>query len=149
MRYLLITLLVTLGWTCSKDQPNFMKGDFFIYGVYHGYCAGECVTLFKLTSTNLYMDDLARLDPDNLKFQETPLPDSSYQKALVLWEDFPEAMWEEPERLGMPDAHDQGGYFIRIKEGNKERDWYIDTVLERLPDYVQEYIGKAQSITLP
>lgn len=138
-----------LFMTCAKDSMGLDEGDFFIFGTYHGFCRGECVTLYRLVDGKLYLDDMERLDPEKLIFQSQSLPDSSYQKALSIWKKFPEGMLEEPERIGIPDAHDQGGYFIRLRQNGEERDWYIDTVLERLPDYVQQFITYMNQVSLP
>lgn len=149
MNRILCFLFLMAGLACSKDEMSLGKGEYFIFGIYHGFCASECVTLYKLEDDKLYIDAMNRLDAENLAFSENPLPDSSYQKALQIWEQFPARLLTESDRIGMPDAHDQGGYFIRLNREGATRDWYIDTVLERLPQYLQVYITSLNEIKLP
>ncbi|HPG07736.1 MAG: hypothetical protein KDC59_13575 [Saprospiraceae bacterium] len=148
MQRTICLLMFAFTLACSKDEIALGKGDSFVFGVYHGFCANECVTLFKLENDKLYLDEMNRLDPENLVFSSSPLPDSSFQKAMKIWELFPEQLLSEPEQIGIPDAHDQGGYYLRLSQGGSIHSWYIDTVLERLPEYLQQYLIKLNEVKL-
>jgi hypothetical protein len=140
---IILTLgLIFMSAECQKEknQPdNTAEFSEFIFGSAYGFCAGNCVHLFKIAGGKVYADLLDRGDPAEATFSTTPLGDVEYQLALPVMEQFPEALLAEKSPIGCPDCHDQGGYFVQITKDGETSRWMIDTVEDRLPAYLRPY----------
>ncbi|MEO1627795.1 MAG: hypothetical protein AAFV25_21785 [Bacteroidota bacterium] len=127
---LLATGLLLLG--CNKSEENnigpLSEGDHLIFGTFYGECIGNCTTVFKLTSTQLFADDLDQGLPEDLPFQSDPLEDAKYQSAKMLLDDFPGDLLGSDKRVyGCPDCGDQGGFYFQLKRGEQVDIWRVDT----------------------
>lgn len=127
-KLLFLSLLLAFG--CDRESaidPNSL--DYFIFGVYFGECTGNCAQLFKLEGQNLYADDNVDylISPGGLKFQTQSLPSDKVALAEALLAQLPATLLAEEEKLiGCPDCRDQGGYYIKVKEGGDTQEWFID-----------------------
>lgn len=125
--FLFLALLAAFG--CKKESVT--NSDYFIFGYAYGFCAGNCVTVFKLEGDNLFADDDAGYqtlwnNPD-IPFQMTSLPAEKVNLAKVLQAQIPAGLYQEPDgNIGCPDCRDQGLYFVKIKTGDTVREWRID-----------------------
>ncbi len=60
---------------CQKESIEYTYGDddYVIFGKYYGECMGDCVHLYRLTRTKIFMDDQDWGIPDEIPFFSTPL----------------------------------------------------------------------------
>ena len=143
----IFSLLISGLVSCNKEEsPPPISQDFtLIFGTYYGFCFGECVTLYKLEDGLLYVDDMQRLE-ETLIFQSDPLTLDKAEIARRLLDLFPEKLFEEKEVIGIPDAHDQGGFFIQHIQEDQVTQWNIDTFKDRLPAYLQDFISEVEEV---
>lgn len=148
----LIVNLFGLSVLCIQCAPEqLMEGPvdetILIFGIYYGFCAGNCTHIYKLEDGELYQDNVDHLNPEQLTFELSPLPEEDYISAKVVLENFPEKLLDEEEDyIGLPDAHDQGGYYIEYRKEDIHRFWRIDTVDSRIPAYLANYMDLVQSV---
>ena len=146
MKYLLVTLFsCVLFFACDKDEK--ISDDVFTFGAYAGECFGNCATLYQLTETELFADNVEyfNLDFEELEFSSIPMEDSKFQLAKDFYNEIPTELSEsDSNTFGTPDAYDQGGYFMAITGPDTFKTWYIDTNKEVLPDYLKTYVEKLE-----
>ncbi len=130
MRKLTICSIILLYFSsCSKEEEGLRPGDYLIFGYYYDCPAETCVEYFKLEGSKLYEDRKDeypefRFEPD-LDFAE--LNSAKWELVKDLPEKFPSVLWETKETVfGNPDKYDQGGLYVRIKQGSKEGYWFLD-----------------------
>ena len=125
---------------CQKEAlPDL---DFLIFGQYCNYCVTECVKIYKIEDGQLFKEQELQhfFEPNTLQFNSPALPESKFLISQQLIQEFPMQLLDaEEEVFGLPDAHDQCGLFVHYKRGDTDQYWYIDTVEERLPKYLQPY----------
>jgi len=146
MKYLLMTLFsCALLFSCDKEDNN---SEFeYIFGSYAGECFGNCANFYKLEDESLYADDMEYFTHslEEFTFKNSALEQSKYILAKEFYEDLPNELIESTEiTFGIPDAYDQGGYFIVYIENNDTLFWNIDTNKEVLPEYLKNYIEKLE-----
>ena len=145
-RFLFISFLFLIT-ACNKEENTPIDIDSFIFGQYCNYCVGDCAQFYKLDAENIYVDEqierFARVG--DLHFNNT-LPKEKFDLAKSLIENFPLEILEEKEIIGLPDAHDQCGLFIAYKKGDIQKHWYIDTIEDRLPEYLQTYTREVKNV---
>jgi hypothetical protein len=117
--------------------------DYLIFGTNYGFCVGNCSSLFKLTSTSLFEDDIDRLEQDKaVTFKSTALSTAKVEIAKTACAQFPNDLNnEKDERIGCPDCHDQGTIYIELKKNGVVKKWYIDPDQNQstIPTYLQAY----------
>lgn len=142
-----VTAIVLLGLfsNCKKDcgchrQPD---NDYMVFGQFYGMCMGEtCVEIFKMENGNLYEDTT-----DQYPFGSSPyngsyiqLPQAKYNLVEDLANYVPPQLLNEGDTIiGMPDAYDQGGYYVELKESGGRRYWLIDTDKDNIPAYLRAF----------
>lgn len=139
---LLLAALTLLSANCQqeKNQPNPLGDDSeFIFGVAYGFCAGNCVHLYKIIDGKIYPDLMDQGNPAEATFSDTPLGEAEYALALPVKEQFPEALFEEEAFIGCPNCVDQGAYFLQVQKGDETFQWHIDPIERNLPAYLQPY----------
>lgn len=145
--FLLAVLTIALFSGCKKDDAtcgchNDPDADFLVFGKYNGMCAGEkCVEVFKIENGTLYEDSNDNY-PSDSPYQASYVARSSAQYDLVkdLLSKVPAQLLDENDGLiGTPDAYDQGGFVIEIKENGVLRYWRIDTNKQAQPAYLQPF----------
>ncbi len=125
--FVFLAFLTVFG--CKKETVE--NPDYFIFGHAYGFCAGNCVTVFKLEGDTLFADDDASYqtlgENQEIPFQSVSLPTEKVNLAKALQAQIPANLYHEPDgNVGCPDCRDQGLYYIKIKTGNTVREWRID-----------------------
>jgi hypothetical protein len=148
---LLLTIIIILFSACQKNAlspENQLTDGYLIVGIYHGECVGNCFKAYKIDDSGVYK-------AVNVKYFTGPLKDLQWEKLNNqdtqafenLRNDFPSQLYTVPENyIGMPDAHDQGGWYIETSVDGEKKYWQIDTVVERLPNYLKPYVEKLRFI---
>lgn len=145
MRWSLIIVLSVGLWQCSKDDA-LPAVDSLIFGSYYGRCAADCTKFYKLEKQRLYAEEKILYVSDDWTFSATPAAQTDYDLAKNLLASFPQQLFAEPEQIGIPNAHDQGGLVIAVPDGESWRIWYIDTVTDRLPAYLVPFIQEVRKV---
>lgn len=144
--FVFLALLSMLG--CKKECVD--NSDYFIFGHAYGFCAGNCVTLFKIDGENLYADDDATytmLSSPDIPFQGTSLPAEKVALAKALQAQMPANLYNEPDgNVGCPDCHDQGLYYIKIKNGDTVREWRIDRDVPQYAAFCDSIYATAEQL---
>lgn len=139
--------LVLLGFfaNCNKDcgcqrQPDH---EYLLFGKFAGMCWGEtCVEIFKIENENLYEDTT-----DQYPFGSAPyngvyilLSSTEYDLVKDLINYVPSELFSESDTIiGMPDAYDQGGYYLELRNSVETRFWLIDTDQDNIPSYLHAF----------
>ncbi len=140
--FLLVLLSGTVACHTTKTEVENTSGEFsLVFGKYHGFCAGDCVSLYKISGEQLFEDDLMRFSGwDTPVFKDTPMSKQRYQQAKVLLDNFsPSLLQTDAETIGCPDCADQGGYYLEWQQGEVLRRWRIDTNENELPNDLVAY----------
>lgn len=149
--HILMGLSLAAVMACNEEdnpQPQSTE-DYFMFGRFYGECGGEgCVEIFRIQDHRLYEDTLD-LYPDFINpyaGQYKALPDSLYQQVKNLQDDFPPALYDEPDPvIGMPDAGDWGGIYVEIyKSGDPEHSgfWLLDQMASNMPEAYNVFVNK-------
>jgi len=140
-------LIITLA-SCQMDDigggtdPDTERTGAIIFGHFHGMCQGEtCVETFKIENGILYEDtndDYSKQTP----YTWVELTQEQYKAVEDIWDAVPDQLMQQPSQtFGMPDAYDQGGYYIEIdKYTNNLYRWRIDSNKEDIPEYLHPLI---------
>jgi hypothetical protein len=116
------------------------------FGTYYGECGGNCTTIYWARDQELRGDTIDFFYGAELLLGDLGayplLPDSLYQLAINLRADFPSQLYDEAETIGIPDAYDQGGYFIAVPEGSGYRSWQIDTNRDAVPTEMHVFLDR-------
>ncbi|TNE79921.1 MAG: hypothetical protein EP332_09200 [Bacteroidetes bacterium] len=136
-RSLLFILLALTFHACSKEEAGLPSGDYFIFGYFYDCPAETCVEYFKMEGDKLFEDSkdeypLFGLEPE-LEFKESTK--TKWEMVNDLPDLIPSQLWESKEKVfGKPDFYNQGGLYVRVKQGNKEAYWFLD----KDPSHVEE-----------
>lgn len=146
-RFLNLLLVFGLFAGCSSDDDPiaFSNEDYLIFGHFYGMCVGErCVETYKLTSTELYADQLDDYSGQSFEFQE--LSKDEFEQTKDLLDDFPRALLEEEDNfIGCPDCADGGGLFIQYVRKGKVKSWRIDQNKNNIPEYLHDFVDKVNA----
>ena len=151
---LLLFAALTLAH-CEKSIPTAetpAPGDlaFLIFGGFYGFCLGPtCVETYQLKAGKLYVDQAdtyAKPFPYTGEWAERPA--AEYALAAPLLTALPEEIWQaDQETFGIPDAYDQGGYFIEARRvDGTHRAWRLDTNLEALPEAIRPFAAQVRAV---
>jgi hypothetical protein len=126
--------------SCEKAD-KLEDNEYFIFGVYNGYCSENCSTLFKIEDEKLFADDVDAYYPgQELKFKDVPLSSSKYDFAIDAFENIPERLLNGSEMsFGCPGCVDQDIILLVYFDGSDEEIWTVDTDIDVLPDYLMSY----------
>lgn len=125
----LCSIILFVLSSCSKDDQGLSPGDYLIFGYFYDCPAEACVEYYKLEGAKLYEDRKDEypefgLEPE-MEFKE--ISAEKWEMVKDLPEKFPAALWDTKETVfGKPDTRNQGGLYVRIKQGNREGYWFID-----------------------
>lgn len=146
---LLAFVLAGLFSGCKKEcSCNQQPGDYLLFGNYYGMCAGEdCVEIFKIENGNLSEDSNDSYPGDSpYNGNYAPLPRAKYDLVKNLSAYIPAQLLNESNGyIGMPDAYDQGGYVVELKENGTHRYWRIDTDTSNTPAYLHVFTDTLRS----
>lgn len=140
-RYYTLLALGLLLFSCDKPESGAVQG-YLIFGEYYGMCQGpECIRYYKIQDNQLH-EDTADMYPSS----ETPpslafsLYGGNYPTGVMqLPSLLPGGLYSEGNVIGMPDAYDQGGYYLELNNGFTTRYWKIDRDRATIPVYLHEY----------
>jgi len=113
---------------CTSDE-NEGEADHptIIFGVYHGFCQGDCAHLFKYENGEVFRDDINSFYQEEIGFSNES-ESALESRAKKVLDAFPESLKENTqETYGCPDCADQGGYFISLDIDGSSREWRLDT----------------------
>ena len=134
MMNLLKTLLILFVFaslvSCQDDEGDSeitTFGDYLIFGHYYGLCIGEeCVETFKLTTEQLFEDDIdeyAGVGPFNF----VAISSAKFELAKDLLSAIPEELIaQENQTFGCPDCGDWGGLYVEYRRSGKIGQWRLD-----------------------
>ena len=136
-------------FSCEKVEK--LQGDeYFIFGIYNGFCAKNCTTLFKLEGQKLFADDMDKHFPGNeLKFEEVALSQEKYKLAEETFGLLPDKLLDAPEKsFGCPGCVDQDIILLIYFDGADIKEWTVDTDIDMLPDYLQDYAKQIKALVI-
>ncbi len=141
---LIFTLLSTAFISSCKKECSCEQqfGDYLLFGNYYGMCAGEdCVEIFKIENGVLSEDSNDNYPSDSpYSGNYAVLPSAKYDLVKDLSNYIPAQLFNENDGyIGTPDAYDQGGYVLELKENGTHRYWRIDTDTSNTPDYLHAF----------
>jgi len=145
----LLLLAVSLFFSCEKTEK--LQGDeYFIFGTYNGFCVQNCTTLFKLEGGHLFADKMDKFIPgDELQFEENALSEDKFKLASDVFVDLPDKLQDTLEKsFGCPGCVDQDIILLVYFDGSDRMEWTVDTDIEMLPDYLQDYAQEIQDLVL-
>ncbi len=145
--HLSLALVLVANLACSKQKLN--KDDYLVFGHFYGECAGEeCVELFKLERDKLF-EDTKDIYPNAQSIYKgnfsKELPQSDFEQVEMLFEAFPDQLWDENTIIGQPDAGDWGGFYVEYKKGDETAYWLIDQMQSNIPDYLHTFNTKIRT----
>ena len=127
---------------CKKDDAQPAEYDYLVFGKYYGFCGGEnCIEVFKIENGVLY-EDSSDVYPAGAPYQGAYVALSAAQYNLVkdLVNEIPAQLLNEPNgHIGIPDAYDQGGFVVEVKENGTVKYWRIDTHSAAIPAYLASF----------
>ncbi len=151
MKKLLIILCFIALFSCKDNSVKTETSDKYIFGFFAGYVATNIYShIYKFENNTLYEDtnhDYATYFKEydaNWK----KMPDSmKVHLNNTIWE-IPQQLYNEKDTVfGMPDAYDQGGFYLQvIKKDGTSRYWLFDSNTKDIPQYMVSYIENLRSI---
>ncbi|HCM77301.1 MAG TPA: hypothetical protein DIS90_13025 [Cytophagales bacterium] len=144
---IIILLAVVLALDgCEKNHEPQQQAA-LIFGMAHGFCAGDCAHFFQLKDGQLFRDVVERYTGSEPAFEVTPMSKDQYEIAKQLIQDFPDYLTNNPNTtFGCPDCADQGGYHLYYKSETAVSYWHIDTSLENVPAEIRDYMSKVRTV---
>ncbi len=151
-KILVLLVLITVFFAACKKETNHSASvcpllsadDYLVFGTYYGFCAGNCTSLYKLTTTEVYEDDINYFEKEkDVVFRSQPLGSSKLSLAAELCRSFPfDSIISEKETIGCPDCHDQGVVYVELKKNGLVRKWFIDPDANQndVPAYLKSYV---------
>ncbi len=141
---LLISTLALIFTVGCCDQPE-SKADYIIFGDYYGMCGGEsCVDYYKIENGIVYKDLLNEY-PSNSINHNFNLYNSPYATSILdLANELPNNIYNEANSIGMPDAYDQGGYYLEVSSNGNITNWKIDKNNQDVPAYLHAVCDSMQ-----
>lgn len=151
-KILFFSLCLMLGsfGACVKkevvEQPSsncdlLKDDDYLIFGKFYGFCGGNCVHLYKMTTTELFADNMDRFEHGKaVTFDKTNLGSAKIEIAKTVCAQFTSDIKnEKSDRIGCPDCHDQGNIYVELKQNGKVQKWFIDPSVNAQPAYLQPF----------
>lgn len=151
--YLLLPFFLLVFTACDDDNdgsgnPEVVSELYF--GTFNGECFGNCTTIYWLRNEELRIDTFDFYYGTELMLGDVGaydlLPDSLYQLTANLRANFPTQLYDEEPTIGIPDAYDQGGYFIAVPSGSGYRSWQIDTNFNDVPDELEPFLTQVSEV---
>ncbi len=127
----------------DHDLVDTLSKDYFVFGRYYGYCAGDCLDVFALSNEILY-----KAEGESYPTQNSPwnLPDmlslDDDKKELVseLPGLVPQVLLNTEEHvIGCPDCSDFGAVYIEMNHNGEKKFWYIDNATQDID--LKNFIG--------
>ncbi len=145
---LLLAVAVTLN-SCEKSADSFDSTtvDYLAFGTSYGMCTGDCAKLFSISNKQLFPDNMNYYYSGQISFSSTPEPETKYQLAKELLENFPVYLINHADTTyGCPDCTDQGAIHLQLKQNNVVKTWHVDTNISKQPVEIRNYIARLHTI---
>ncbi len=149
MKNITILLFASLIlFSCTKDEFKLEENDYLIFGIYNGFCMGNCTSLFKIDNLQLLEDNMSTFVPgEELLFKEDPLSDSKYELAYTAFEEIPQELKNHMDKsFGCPGCVDQDIIYLQYFDGADTYEWQVDTDTDALPEFLVPYTKKIVEI---
>jgi hypothetical protein len=151
-----VLVLIILFSVFSCEDKGFVKPivpDSFSFGFAAGYCSGDCAKFFLIQDGKLYADNMTQYsgyDYGTLAFQASPQPDSIYQAASQLLDNFPQYLMNHLNKsFGCPNCSDQGQFDLTMNIAGNTIYWNIDTIENNVPQEIRSYVERLGSFLQP
>ncbi len=134
------------SFTLTLVRVNDNNCNYVVFGHYFGFCGGEtCIEKFKLTSNKIY-EDVNDVYP-GVNSGTLPiyvqLPNNKFLAAQDLMTFFPnDLLTETNTTIGMPDASDGGGLYIKYHVNGVDKLWLIDQFKQNVPAQYHNFMDK-------
>lgn len=134
-------MVVLLIYGCRAEEEQ----NYLIFGEYYGFCTGpECMRYYKVQNNSLYqntVDTYPQWDgASTLEF--VPYTGNYPGDVLTLASEIPGQLYQDSAVIGMPDAYDQGGYYVELKADETIYTWKIDHDSVNIPAYLHPFCEK-------
>ncbi len=147
MKFVLTFLAFLLLFACNKadeEEPITFLSDELIVGLSYGECAGDCAFLYLLKDDMAFEDQnigSVAIEPENLTFSTTPIPNITQERIDSLFSQLPERLDDyETEDFGCPDCGDWGSlHVIRITDSGDYQAYVLDNATENMTASLQPY----------
>lgn len=130
-----IVVVVMLLTACNPSTPT--TTDYLIFGDFYGMCGGpSCVDYYKIEGGSLYEDQLSEYPGNNPAHHFISYTGVYHPAVLDLENWLPLNIYLEGNTIGMPDAYDQGGFYIEVHKNGNTQYWLIDRDTANIPPYL-------------
>ncbi len=134
------------GFKFTLVRVENCNDNYLVFGHFYGFCGGEtCIEKFKLTSTQIFEDTNDVYPGTNSGIQPNYLllPIEKFQAAQDLMTFFPNSLLAETSTtIGIPDASDGGGLYIRYHFNGVDKVWLIDQFKTNVPSNYHAFMDK-------
>ena len=130
-------------FSCSDgDEDSEKTEETFIFGIFNGFCIGNCAHLFLFTDGEVFRDEIDKFELDSLVFSDIAAPNLT-SVAENLLNNFPSILEESTtDTYGCPGCVDQGTLFLQQRDDDMVRSWFIDPMpQEDWPQELTEFVG--------
>ena len=136
-----LVVIINFG-CCDKTEP---KTDYVVFGDYYGMCGGDgCIDYYKIENGIIYKDLLNEYPSNNINHHFNVYNGPYSMSILDLQNENPDLIYSETNSSGMPDAYDQGGYYLEICNNGNITNWKIDKNSQDVPAYLHTLCDSMQ-----
>lgn len=141
---ILLTIMVA---SCNKAIPNEAQVS-FIFGISETeHCTHDCNKYFALIDEKLFEASGSYKTP--LVIASQPLPDKFSQKAIELWQTFPDQLMEKPYQTfgNVSEKHAGKLYLEYRKSEDVYYKWILDIDTNQIESPLRSYVQKTINTT--
>jgi hypothetical protein len=114
--------------SCRKSTTS--VGDNVTFASYYGFCMGDCVQMYRVTSTQLQHDSNIKKVTMLSGYTFAPtntLPAAKQTMAASLLTSIPSELLSVAEKTyGCPDCRDQGGIYLVVEKSGSRHSFRLD-----------------------
>lgn len=141
MKHLIYLMIACSFIACDKEDEN-MQYDAFIFGHFFGECFGEsCVEIYKIEGEQLFEDtndQYPSINGNTYNWVQREDVDVQFIQDILV--DIPDNLYDESDQIiGMPDAGDWGGIYVKVINEGETKFWLIDHFNENIPEYLIDF----------
>ena len=151
MKIILFCLCVVI-FNCASKRKEAQTIEYIIFGTYCGECVGQCATMYRIDNTSIKVDTTNNFFSEIYGFSKNEAyaftghtyhtdkdPKAFFdQVKSAMPDDFID---KDGATYGSPDAYDQCGVYIELKNNGKVRKFYIDTNEEETPNDIEIFVN--------
>jgi hypothetical protein len=147
--FLFLTAILLIS--CKETPTQTESSSKIVFGHFAGYVGNKIYShIFKYENGVLYKDTSHKYINYHTPYQGNwvKMNDSLIKYLNDKLLKYPSQFFAEKDTVfGMPDARDQGGYYLQIKKENgEERFWLFDTSTEHFQAYMKDYLSNMKDI---